>query len=59
MKKYKVRAVGTEFLQETEIEAENEDAAEQEYRDMWENGELNTNDYELNIFIEHEEEANG
>ena len=52
MKTYKVRAVGTEFLQETEIDAESEDAAKQEYRDMWENGELHANDYELKLIIE-------
>ena len=51
MKTYKVRAVGTEFLQEVEIEADSEATAKQEYRDMWESGELNANDYELNIKV--------
>jgi hypothetical protein len=57
MKKYKVRGVGTEFLQEVEIEAKSEELAKEEFRDMWENGELHAMDYELDIKIE--EESNG
>ena len=34
MKKYKVRAIGTEFLQEVEIAADSKDAAEKEYREV-------------------------
>jgi hypothetical protein len=52
MKKYKVRGIGTEFLQEVEIEADSKDAAEQEFQDMWENGELYAMNYELKINVE-------
>ena len=51
MKTYKIKAIGTEFLQEVEIEADSKDAAEKEYQDMWENGELHAMDYELNITV--------
>ena len=56
-RKYKVRAVGTEYLQETEIEADSAEDAEEEYRQMWQNGELYAEDYELDI--KTEEESNG
>ena len=51
MKKYKITAIGTEFLQEVEIEADSKEAAEKEYREMWENGELYAMDYELNMTV--------
>ena len=52
MKKYKVRGVGTEFLQEVEIEAKSEELAKEEFQNMWENGELHAMDYELEIKTE-------
>jgi hypothetical protein len=51
-RKYKLRGVGTEYLQETEIEADSAEAAEEEYRQMWQNGELYAEDYELDIKTE-------
>ena len=52
MKKYKVRGTELGFLQEFEIEAENESDAEENYYEKWIKGELTVCDGDLEIVTE-------
>ena len=49
---FKVRGVGIEYLGETMIEADTIEEAEDIYRDMWDHGNLSTNEYELDVKVD-------
>jgi hypothetical protein len=49
---FKIRAVETGYLKELEIEADTEDQAEEIYRAKWFEGEIETVDSDLELFIE-------
>ncbi|MEK6918677.1 MAG: hypothetical protein AABW73_01430 [Nanoarchaeota archaeon] len=49
MEKYKIKAIITEELPEREIEAESKEEAEEKYMQMFENGEINGEEYEVDF----------
>jgi hypothetical protein len=52
MKTFKIRAVETGYLKELEIQADTEEQAEGIYRSKWFEGEIETVDSDLELFIE-------
>lgn len=50
--KYKVRATEMNFLQEIEIEADSDEEAKESYREKWENGQISSDDSDLEITVE-------
>ena len=52
METFKIRAVETGYLKELEIEADTEEQAEEIYRAKWFEGQIETVDSDLELFIE-------
>ena len=50
MKRYRVWALGTDALETKTIEAENEEEAEEKYRELWLQGQVQAEDYRLHDF---------